>query len=458
MGNRTRPAFPPPADAATPGRRLRLRQGRHGVEAQVATLPGEILDPERMQAGPHGRHVHCAGLRVWVVEEGHADSPAVLLIHGLGVHGGIWSQTVPALVAQGFRVIVPDLPGHGRSDARRRASYSPRFHTRVLIALLDALQVHRFSVVGNSLGGLLAARLALALPDRVERLVLVDAAGLSHQGVPWKSRLAYLPAVLPTPPPPVWTRLFLSRMVVFDPRHVPGLVALTEAYLPSVTAFRRTATGLLGPEGSVASDLHRIETPTLLVWGERDPQIPVEQAHEALAALPNARLVRLAGTGHVPMWESPDAFRDALCDFLTQSHPPASDRPASEPNAIASSSDPAPREPETLCPKTQSSRAETNATSTLTLTRDDLASVSAPPAQSPPIPGPIRPVTPDARASDTSLSPHGIAKQGRAYRLNRPVPVRHLADRPGRVPAPPSDPLHAPPPASGPPRAPDRPQ
>ena len=285
-------------------------------------LAQDILDREPLLAGPSGRHVHCAGLRLWVVDEGERSGPVILLIHGLGVHGGIWTHVVPMLVAQGFRVIVPDLPGHGRSDARRRASYSPRFHARALLALLDALDVRSVTPVGNSLGGLVAARLALARPNSVERLVLVDAAGLSHQGIPWKTRLAYLPAVLPTllgtAPSRVWTRLFLSQMVVFDPVHVPSLVALMEAHLPSITALRRTAASLMGPEGAVASELHHITAPTLLVWGQEDAQIPVTQAEEALQALPNARLIRLAGTGHVPMWESPDAFNQALYDFLCE--------------------------------------------------------------------------------------------------------------------------------------------
>jgi pimeloyl-ACP methyl ester carboxylesterase len=277
-------------------------------------------------AAPGGRHVRASGLRLYVCERGERKAPVAVLIHGLAAHGGVWRRVVPGLAARGLRVVVPDLPGHGRSDAKRhRGTYTPRFFARVLLTLMDELDVDRFQVVGNSLGGLVAARMALLAPTRVERVALVDSAGLTPVGVPWRTRLLYLPLALPTAlglsPSRLALRWFLEHAVVADGAQAGPLLALLEARPALPVAVRRSALALIGRDGTVAGDLERLTAPTLLVWGERDVQFPPAIADMAARRLPDARVARVAGVGHVPPWEAPEAVTALLGAFLAP--PPA---------------------------------------------------------------------------------------------------------------------------------------
>lgn len=275
-----------------------------------------------------GRHVHAAGVRVWVEASGPPAAPAVVLVHGLAASGSVWRKVAPVLAARGLHVLVPDLPGHGRSDGKRhRGTYSPRFFARVLVELLDALGVERACLVGNSLGGVAVARAALLDPARTAGLILVDSAGLSADGVPWSTRLMYVPfalaALLGASPSPLWLRLFLQRAVVADPSHAAELADLLGEHPPLPAAVRRSALGLIGPEGRIGRLLQDLTLPTLFIWGDRDVQFPLSLAETAAARMPNARLARIAGAGHVPQWEAPDAVACLIGDFALADRPEA---------------------------------------------------------------------------------------------------------------------------------------
>lgn len=309
----------------------------------MALDPTDPARGEDPYATGSGRHVRAAGIRLWLEEAGPTDGPALLLVHGLAARGVVWRRVVPPLAARGLRVLVPDLPGHGRSDGKRhRATYSPRFFARVLVDLADALGIDRLSVAGNSLGGVVAARLALAAPERVERLALVDSAGLSAAGIPWPTRLLYLPfvlgALIGVAPSPLWFRLFLQRAVVADPAQAMELADALYRHPPLPTAVRRSAAALLGPDGTLADELSDLVPPTLVVWGEADVLFPVAIAEAAVRRMPRGRLVRIAGAGHVPQWEAAEAVAALLGDFLLGSGADAAVEPVARSGpAIAAS-------------------------------------------------------------------------------------------------------------------------
>jgi pimeloyl-ACP methyl ester carboxylesterase len=207
------------------------------------------------------------------------DSGILVFVHGLSGSSRWWRDVVPQL--GGRRATLIDLPRFGRV-------LQPPCAAAWLAERLEPATV----LVGHSMGGLIAAQVAAERPDLVGALVLVDAAG-----APDARSL------------PAWGA-GLARTLVAAPGRVLEAV---------VTDAART-----GPEALVRGAWFamrtrfagRIAAPTLLVWGERDALLPVELAAAWQRAIPHARLVTIAGAGHVPMIEAPSAFSEALLEFL----------------------------------------------------------------------------------------------------------------------------------------------
>jgi len=218
--------------------------------------------------------------------------PPLILLHGLAGSARWWTHNIPAL-ARSFRVIAIDLPGFGAS---------PRGHRFILgeaadqlAATMDRLGIERASVIGHSMGGLIAGGLAADHPERVDRLVLVDAAFLSLGRT----------AVRPVTGPAVtlrWTDPSLLPVFVQDSLR-SGPVRLADATIQLLAADWRTK-------------LPRIQAPTLVIWGEHDRICPLAIGRQIVATVPGSRLVVVEGAAHNPMWERPDVFDREVLDFL----------------------------------------------------------------------------------------------------------------------------------------------
>ncbi|HEX7127588.1 MAG TPA: alpha/beta fold hydrolase [Thermodesulfobacteriota bacterium] len=248
----------------------------------------------------------------------------LLLVHGLQGLADLWMPNLEALAAPGRRVVAPDLPVHGGTAAPRRpADLSVGGFARFLAEALDRLALARVDVVGHSLGGLLAARLALDQPARVRRLVLVSSAGLGRQ-VPLGTALAFMGTAVRwvvvgpgrTPPGRVLRRICYDPTSI-DVRLVARLQGRWEDPLRR-RALVRFAARLVLREADVTRDLHRIEAPALLVWGRHDRLIPFALGERAAARLPHARLVVLEACGHLPNLECPDLFNEIVGRFLDE--------------------------------------------------------------------------------------------------------------------------------------------
>jgi pimeloyl-ACP methyl ester carboxylesterase len=218
--------------------------------------------------------------------------PATVLVHGLA-GSWRWWDPVAAPLAERLRLYAVDLPGFGSSAGRRFVLGDAPSYVR---ALLEEIGLERAHLVGHSLGGAVCARVAALWPERVDRLVLAAPAGLLERRHAAQYALPLAAAVRHLRPE------FL-RVVVGDSLRA-GAVTLY-----------RAATQLLGDD-ALRAELARIEAPTLLVWGERDPLVPVALAREYERAIPETRLVVLGDTGHVAMAERPREFADAVCDWL----------------------------------------------------------------------------------------------------------------------------------------------
>lgn len=251
----------------------------------------------------------------------YGSGPTLVLLHGMAASWQWWLENIPAL-ARNHRVIAVDLPGCGESEPLP-ASAEMATHARTVLHLLEQLDAGPVTVVGHSMGGLVAIEMAQADPARVRGLVLVDAGG-----VPMTERrlaailigLRLAAAVLRRPfvrralASKVWVRRLALRAAFADPAAMsPSLAAETmpvfagPGFVDSVAAAGRSARAAV-PEA--------IPCPVLLVWGERDVIAPAQCAHDMHARLPDSQLVVINGTGHSPMIEDPGAFNEAVLNFV----------------------------------------------------------------------------------------------------------------------------------------------
>ena len=220
------------------------------------------------------------------------SGPPVVLVHGLSGSSRWWRRNIGALTPY-RRVYVVDLIGFGASRARHPFALADA--AGYLIQWLDQLELERVSLVGHSMGGLIAAELAADAPERVNRLVLVD------------------PAVLPVDPHLTTHALSLLRELrTISPSFLPVLLADTLRAGP--LTFWRAATALILAD--LRPKLALIRAPTLLIWGEHDALVPLALAHQLAQYLRYEELVVIKGAGHVPMWDRPQAFNRALMEFL----------------------------------------------------------------------------------------------------------------------------------------------
>jgi pimeloyl-ACP methyl ester carboxylesterase len=261
-----------------------------------------------------------------VIELG--EGPALLFVHGLSGSWPNWLEQLPVFAAS-RRVIALDLPGFGRSPLPPDGAVSIGGYAELLDALLEQLGVETAAVVGNSMGGFIAAELAIRHPRRVERLVLISPAGLStHQDprivryLPWLRRMERSAAAyggwLASHSDAVASRPRLRNaffgMIVPHPSRLPAALVAEQ--------LRGAGKPGLMPAAQAISDydlrphLERIACPTLVVWGNRDRVI----THRDLAAfaelIPGARKVMYEDTGHMSQLERPAEFNALLAEFL----------------------------------------------------------------------------------------------------------------------------------------------
>ena len=253
----------------------------------------------------------------------------LLLLHGVGDNAFDWRWVMPAL-ASTHRVYAPDLPGSGGS-ARPLDDYSPAFFTRFVAAFLDALGVDHAAVIGNSLGGLVGLRLALAEPQRVTALGLVSSGGLGRE-VTYALRSLALPgygklAVAWGKRRPGAAQRALGRaaLVFARPRGAPRewieeqyRLARLPGFLEAQLATVRAQVGLKGQREVLVDRLAQLERPTMVVWGTRDRVLPYSQAKEAFSRLAEGYLELIPECGHLPQVEQPERFVSGLRRFLSE--------------------------------------------------------------------------------------------------------------------------------------------
>ena len=273
------------------------------------------------------RWITVDGRPVNVIEIG--EGPPLLFVHG---HAGCWQnwlENIPYF-AQTRRVIIPDLPGFGWSPMPA-GEVSITNYARALDSICEQLEIDAAAVVGNSMGGFIAAEMAIRFPQRVERLGLIAAAGLSRH---------YMRIPISVMANPRGSGKFLFRLLAAPYERArklsrrPGLRKLSlwavvrhpERISPPMAAYLIAGSGKPGAApASIALATYdfrdrvgEIACPTLVLWGEDDFVIAAGAADRYERLIPNSRKVVLPDTGHVPMVERPAQFNAILEEFLTQ--------------------------------------------------------------------------------------------------------------------------------------------
>jgi pimeloyl-ACP methyl ester carboxylesterase len=260
----------------------------------------------------------------------------VVLVHGLGGQWQNWLENIPRL-AQERRVLALDLPGHGLTPKPADGEISIPGYGRCVDAFCEQLGLGKVALVGNSMGGFVAAEVAIQFPERVSRLVLVSAAGISsadalHMPILTIGRLAFAIATNTA----ARDRALASRPIT---RHASlALVARHPRLLKPDLAYEGLFKGAGKPGFNDAlracldydfrDRLPDVKVPTLIVWGEKDAIIPVRDANEFERLISDSRKVVMKDTGHIPMAERPQAFNDVLVGFLAETGSAEENEPA----------------------------------------------------------------------------------------------------------------------------------
>ena len=253
-------------------------------------------------------------------------------MHGHEQSATSWRWVIPVL-ARTHRVLALSLPGHGESSPAV-GGYAPGRDLAPLVAdFLDTLGVGPLHVVGNSVGGAVALRLALADPARIRTLTLVDSAGLGREVHPLLA-LDTLPIVgelaimISRMPGGDVGRMSMSTAMLFaQPSRVPAeffteqhALGRRRGQLEASTAMARALFDVTGQREVLLDQLPTLTMPTLVIWGGRDYVLPARQAQAAVDRLPHGRLALFADCGHLPHVECPDRFATVLSEWLAEHH------------------------------------------------------------------------------------------------------------------------------------------
>jgi pimeloyl-ACP methyl ester carboxylesterase len=277
----------------------------------------------------HQRWVSVDGQAVNTIELGEDQGQPLVFVHGLSGSWPNWLEQLPVF-AREHRVLAVDLPGFGHSPMPA-GEISIAGYARLLDGLLAQRGIDAATVVGNSMGGFIGAELAISHPRRVQRLVLVSAAGVSTHGTPARRRaetaLRRLDVVLAGTT--AWVaahsdsitrrprmREAVLRLVVCHPGKLPAALVAEQVRGAGKPGFFDALQAIL--DYDVRERLAQIACRTLIVWGERDRLISVRDADVFAELIANSRKVIYPDTGHMAMLERPEAFNALLKAFLAE--------------------------------------------------------------------------------------------------------------------------------------------
>jgi len=261
------------------------------------------------------------GLKIYYIQQG--QGPAVMCLHGLGSSAADWQYQLPAL-AQGYRVIAPDLRGHGQTPARLR-SITVRAMADDVAVLLDELQAAPAHLVGLSLGGCVAQVVALRHPERVRSLTLVNTfARLRPAGWQGARRMLRRLLLMCFAPMPANAAFIAEGLFPRPDQALLREIAAASLCGNSRGTYFAAVCALLGFD--VRKQLARLRCPTLVIAGDRDTTVSLAAKRELQRLIPGARLVVVADSGHATPYDQMDTFNRTVMEFLGEVSGPGAGR------------------------------------------------------------------------------------------------------------------------------------
>jgi len=258
------------------------------------------------------RYTEIQGVKICYLEWGTSNPEAMVFIHGLSGNVQNWWDQFEEF-RDDYRVVVPDLPGHGKSEKPEDFDYSVPNFANIVIQLMDQLNIQKAHIIGNSMGGAIAGYLAIHYPDRVERLVLSDSAGI--KSIPL---LNFVPLVTP---------LSFRLIGTTSAKQYKGISPKQRARAEMSASFRNTREELPYLKAldkalsqlakiDLTDDLSKIQAKTLLIWGDNDNLVPLSVSKTFLKNIPNSQLYVVKKGTHTPNMNKPKEFNCALQKFL----------------------------------------------------------------------------------------------------------------------------------------------
>lgn len=271
------------------------------------------LTISRSNSSMKENYVSVDGYNIRYLQDGHSEN-VIILLHGLGGMAERWNPVIPYL-SKNYRIIIPDLIGHGLSD-RPQIDYTPDIFKNVILGLLETLSLKNVYMVGTSLGGEIVADCASTQSPIINKVTMVSPAGIMKRSTPALD--AYTMAALY---PNHESVKIAYQMMTGEKREVSE--QSVENFITSMTrpntkmAFLST---LLGMKNSppISEKLGKINIPSLLIWGSEDKIIPIEYSKDFVSAIPNCKFVIMNGCGHIPYEEKPEEFSKIVLNFLSK--------------------------------------------------------------------------------------------------------------------------------------------
>ena len=236
------------------------------------------------------------------------QGPAILILHGWGGSSDSWISVQEILAKEGFKIIVPDFPGFGKSETPFEP-WGVREYSNFVLNLTKILELQKFFLLGHSFGGRVAIKFSVFYPGKIKSLILLDSAGIKQKwGLEEKLifRLSKLGnAIFTFPPLKRFKNKFRNLFYIFL-RHKD--YAKVEGTMRKI--FKKVLTE------DLLKDLPRIKTRTLIIWGEFDKLVPVKYAHTFKEKIENSKLEILLKIGPSPHLEVPEKLAKIIIQFL----------------------------------------------------------------------------------------------------------------------------------------------